>query len=137
MELCSDNLMNIIKQKQIFFRRQETEAMNSIEYFISCEMFKEILECVQYLHESKPPIMHRDLNPKNILIKKIPENDIFLKLCDFDLLKEGDYKTHTRGQGTDKYMAPEVQLGTKYSLKCDIYSLGIVAVQLFQFNVLR
>ena len=63
MELCSDNLMNIINQKKMLFRRQESEAMNSIEYFISCEIFKEILECVQYLHESKPPIMHRDIKP--------------------------------------------------------------------------
>ena len=139
MELCSDNLMNIINQKQIFFRRPETEAMNSIEYFISCEIFKEILECVQYLHESNPPLMHRDVNPKNILIKEIPKNHRFVKLCDFDLVKEADYqtKTQTRGQGTWKYMAQEVQLYSRYSAKCDIYSLGVVALELFQINDLR
>ena len=75
MELCSDNLMNIIIQKQRYFRRQETEAMNSIEYFISCEIFKEILECVQYLHEHN--IMHRDLNLENILVTKTPKNNRF------------------------------------------------------------
>ena len=135
MELCSDNLMNIIKQKQSLFRRPKSEAMNSIEYFISCEIFKEILECVQYLHENN--IMHRDLNPKNILVNKFPKNNRFLKLCDFDLAKEGDYNsvTNTGNQGTFKYMAPEVTRGEKYSAKCDIFSLGEVGYELFDFNV--
>ena len=145
MELCSDNLMNIINQKQRYFRRQESEAMNSIEYFISCEMFKEILECVQYLHESKPPIMHRDINSKNILTNKTPKSHRFLKLCDFDLAKQCDYNTltNTGRQGTLKYMAPEVKRGIKsksglkftYSAKCDVYSLGELASELFDFNV--
>ena len=135
MELCFDNLMNIIKQKLMFFRRQESETMNSIEYFISCEIFKEILECVQYLHENN--IMHRDLKPDNILFNKIPKNHRFFKLCDFDLAKGGGYETltNTGNQGTLKYMAPEVKRGTKYSAKCDIYSLGEIAMELFQFNV--
>ena len=143
MELCSDNLMNIINQKQISFRRQESEAMNSIEYFISCEIFKEILECVQYLHENN--IMHRDLNPKNILINKVPKDHKFLKLCDFDLAKECDYNTvtNTGNLGTFKYMAPEVKRGMKsksglkftYSAKCDVFCLGEIAIELFEFNV--
>ena len=143
MELCFDNLMNIINQKQLLFKRDTSDPMKAIEYFISCEMFKEILECIQYLHEQN--IMHRDLNPKNILINKFPKNHRFVKLCDFDLAKEGDYstKTNTGDQGTYNYMAPEVQFEMKdksigkhkYSAKCDIYSLGKVAIELFHFNV--
>ena len=87
MELCSDNLRNVINEKREYFKRQPNEAMNTIEYYISCQLFKEVLECVQYLHESNPKIMHRDLKPENILITENTNNHRFLKLCDFGLAK--------------------------------------------------
>ena len=91
MELCSDNLKNVIQQKAQYFGRESDEAMNTIEYYISCQLFKEVLECVQYLHESNPKIMHRDLKPENILIAQNSNNHRFLKLCDFGLAKVIDY----------------------------------------------
>ena len=72
MELCSDNLKNIIQQKQQFFRNNSSEPMKPIEYFISCQLFEEVIECVKYLHDSN--IMHRDLKPENILIIKNSDN---------------------------------------------------------------
>ena len=68
MELCSDNLQNIIQQKKSLFRYSDSDPMEPTEYFISCELFKDLLECVQYLHESNPPVIHRDLKPQNILV---------------------------------------------------------------------
>lgn len=38
---------------------------------------------------------------------------------------------HTLGQGTEKYAAPEVFFNNKYDEKCDIYSLGLIAMDLF------
>ncbi|CAG2178831.1 unnamed protein product [Oppiella nova] len=70
MELCSDDLKNILQMKPQFFGRQNGEPMDLYEYFISCELFREILECVQYLHELDPQIIHRDLKPENILIDR-------------------------------------------------------------------
>ena len=67
MELCSDNLKNIIEEKQKCFEKHSKKAMNSIEFYISCQLFRELLECVQYIHGLKPPIIHRDLKPANIL----------------------------------------------------------------------
>ena len=68
-----------------------------------------------------------------------------MKISDFDLAKEGDYRTvtNTGNRGNPQYMAPEVrrriicESGTKftYSAKCDVYCLGELAMQLFQFNV--
>ena len=136
MELCSDNLKNIIQQKTEFFDRRKSETMNSIEYFISCQLFKELLECVQYLHESKPPIIHRDLKTENILIDKSSKNGRFLKLCDFGLAKFDAMTTvtHSQGQGTSPYMAPEVKNGTKYNTKADVYSIGILSRELFNLS---
>ncbi|CAG2173488.1 unnamed protein product [Oppiella nova] len=105
--------------------------MNLIEFFISCQIFKEILECVQYLHELNPPVIHRDLKPDNILLAtpESSEQGRCFKLCDFGLAAVHDIAgaKHTGAVGTLRYMAPEVKLASKYSNMADIYSVGIVA----------
>ena len=134
MELCSDNLKNIIQQKQEFFRKEKSDPFEAIEYFISCQLFEEVVECVKYLHESN--IMHRDLKPDNILVLKNSVNHRFVKLCDFDLAKFSGLTaaSHTN-VGTCKYMAPEVKRGKRYNSKCDIYSLGEITIELFHFDI--
>ncbi|CAG2171090.1 unnamed protein product [Oppiella nova] len=84
--------------------------MDCVEYFISCEIFRQILESVQYLHELDPQIIHRDLKPENILIAKNVRNGRFIKLCDFGLAVEHQKvsQSHTRNVGTFVYMAPEL-----------------------------
>ena len=140
MELCSDNLKNIIEEKSKVFKRQSSEAMNSIEFYISFQLFRELLECVQYIHGLNPPIIHRDLKLANILINFFPMNGHFIKLCDFGLAKEHENSqmSHTVGIGTRKYMAPEVLNGfydkNLYSTKADVYSLGQIAQNLFDFD---
>ena len=133
-ELCSDNLKNIIQQKQLFFRNNSSELMKPIEYFISCQLFEEVLECVIYLHGSN--IMHRDLKPENILIFRNSDNYLSVKICDFDLdefagLSDGN---HSKKIGGNKYIAPEVKEKTIYQINCDVYSLGVIALELFDFG---
>ncbi|CAG2100144.1 unnamed protein product [Medioppia subpectinata] len=138
MEFCSQNLKTIIENKAIVFGRQPEDHMNNVfEYFISCEIFKELLECVQYLHESKPPVIHRDLKPDNILIDPNFRSNRFIKLCDFGLAKENNTNGQTFSNtvvGTSRYMAPEVFSG-KYNHKSDIYSLNIIGGQLFDIDL--
>ena len=136
MELCSHNLKKVIEEKPKCFERQSSEAMNSIEFYISCQLFKELLESVGYLHESNPPIIHRDLKPHNILITEESRNGRFLKLCDFGLATFDSTTTvsHSVGKGTPKYMAPEIYQGF-YNTKADIYSLGVIAQELFDIDI--
>ncbi|CAG2107727.1 unnamed protein product [Medioppia subpectinata] len=96
-------------------------------------MTVELLECIQYLHGLDPPIIHRDIKSHNVLISQ--NNNRFLKLCDFGLATDhrGLSMSHTLGVGTAKYMAPEVGFTTKYDIKVDIYSLGIIGHELFGF----
>ena len=103
MEYCSHNLMEIIKYEDLF-----EPDLNSINYYISCELFKEILECVKYLHSLSPPVIHRDLKPGNILITEKPNNGRYVKLCDFGLsVEHKSYSmTHTKEMGTEGYIAP-------------------------------
>ncbi|CAG2163100.1 unnamed protein product [Oppiella nova] len=142
MELCSQNLRNVIQIKPQVFGRQLGYPMDCVEYFISCEIFRQILESVEYLHELNPQIIHRDLKPDNILISENVKNGRFVKLCDFGLATVHDkrvhYRTtqkHTANVGDIKYMAPEVSQGEKYGHKSDIYSLALIAGELFDVNL--
>ncbi|CAG2175551.1 unnamed protein product, partial [Oppiella nova] len=128
MEYCSQNLMDIIELKPLIFCREPSEPMDCYEYFISCEIFLEILKCVQYLHELKPQIIHRDLKPQNILIAENVRNGRFIKLCDFGLATDhkSESAIHTTRLGTSRYKAPEVDANgdkAKYTTKADIFSL--------------
>ena len=159
MEYCSDNLKNILENKHKIFRRKKEEGMKKLEYYISCKIFIEILEALNYLQEQNPPILHRDIKPENILYTdKGLHTGIFFKLCDFGLAKLYERSTdnivsninlnnlnhinndqssmsisNTIGVGTNKYMAPEVWDG-KYDTKADIYSLSIVGQQIFDLD---
>ncbi|CAG2106395.1 unnamed protein product [Medioppia subpectinata] len=142
MEFCPQSLRSLLTDKPNVFKRQTDDQMNSVfEYFISCEIFKEILECVQYLHESDPPVIHRDLKPDNILITSNIKSNRFIKLCDFGLATDHNIDRHTDSRynhsivGTIKYMSPEVHLGKQYNHKSDIYSLYVIGEELFGIDL--
>jgi len=77
---------------------------------------------ISHLHKLK--IIHRDIKPDNILTTANDE----AKLCDFGLSRFVDHKTST-ACGTPLYSAPEVWL-EEYDSKVDVYSFGIVAIEL-------
>ncbi|CAG2101138.1 unnamed protein product [Medioppia subpectinata] len=138
MEFCPQSLKSLLTDKAIVFKKQPEEQMKVFDYFISCEIFKQILECVQYLHELKPPVIHRDLKPDNMLIDINFRSNRFVKLCDFGLATDHNIDRHTAsryghtsGVGTIKYMSPEVIHCREYNHKSDIYSLCIIGEELF------
>ncbi|XP_047329768.1 probable serine/threonine-protein kinase PBL21 isoform X2 [Impatiens glandulifera] len=87
---------------------------------------------LEYLHckTNRPPIIYRDLKSANILL----DEDFNAKLSDFGLAKLGPVgdKTHvsTRVMGTYGYCAPEYAMSGKLTLKSDIYSFGVVLLEL-------
>lgn len=86
---------------------------------------------LEYLHcRANPPVIFRDLKPANILL----DNDFHAKLSDFGLAKLGPVgdKTHvsTRVMGTYGYCAPEYAMSGKLTMKSDIYSFGVVLLEI-------
>ncbi|KAK6138821.1 hypothetical protein DH2020_027433 [Rehmannia glutinosa] len=86
---------------------------------------------LEYLHcKANPPVIYRDLKSSNILL----DNDFNPKLSDFGLAKLGPVgdNTHvsTRVMGTYGYCAPEYAMSGKLTLKSDIYSFGVVMLEL-------
>eukprot|EP00257_Ricinus_communis_P015020 XP_015572846.1 proline-rich receptor-like protein kinase PERK15 isoform X1 [Ricinus communis] len=83
-----------------------------------------------YLHEEcQPKIIHRDIKAANILI----DDSFEAKVADFGLAKYSlDTDTHvsTRVMGTFGYMAPEYASSGKLTEKSDVFSFGVVLLEL-------
>ncbi|KAG9131741.1 hypothetical protein Leryth_009480 [Lithospermum erythrorhizon] len=86
---------------------------------------------LEYLHGTmNPPIIYRDVKCSNILLGEGYDT----KLSDFGLAKVGPSgdKTHvsTRVMGTYGYCAPDYALTGQLTFKSDIYSFGVVLLEL-------
>ncbi|KAL2345490.1 hypothetical protein Fmac_006775 [Flemingia macrophylla] len=86
---------------------------------------------LSYLHEdSQPCVIHRDFKASNILL----ENNFHAKVADFGLAKQApegrsNYLS-TRVMGTFGYVAPEYAMTGHLLVKSDVYSYGVVLLEL-------
>jgi serine/threonine-protein kinase len=99
---------------------------------------KQICGGLAAAHSQKPPIIHRDIKPQNIVVT-LNESEIVLKLADFGLAKNIDPKLRmVSAAGTLLYMPPE-GFHNYETPASDVYSVGIVLYEMltgrFPFEV--
>ncbi len=79
-------------------------------------------------------VIHRDLKPENIMVRR-GTRGLFVKVLDFGIARmvgEGATRLTVQGAiaGTPRYMAPEQAEGRDIDGRADVYSLGMVLLEL-------
>ncbi|KAI9805653.1 MAG: MAP kinase kinase (MEK) [Piccolia ochrophora] len=84
-----------------------------------------VLGGLTYLY-NEHRIMHRDIKPSNVLVNSRGS----IKLCDFGVSGELVNSIADTFVGTSTYMAPERIQGAQYSVKSDVWSVGLTLMEL-------
>jgi serine/threonine protein kinase/tetratricopeptide (TPR) repeat protein len=99
------------------------EAVSGEPLAVKVELLAQALSAITYLHNNA--ILHRDIKPENLQVI----HNKHLKVLDFGL---SALRISTKERvGTLRYMAPEVLSTGHASPSSDLYSLGVVAYQIF------
>ena len=129
----------------------ETEADGPKPFFplsLKCSILHNVASGITFLHERSPPIIHRDLSARNVLLNAAME----AKVADLGMARIMPRKsgavTLTKAPGAGIYMPPEAleaksekeQERSKYDMSIDIFSFGVVSIftlcQIFPCNLL-
>jgi len=84
-----------------------------------------VLEGLTYLYDVHR-IIHRDIKPSNILCNSRGQ----IKICDFGVSGELINSIADTFVGTSTYMSPERIQGAQYTVKSDVWSMGISLIEL-------
>ncbi|XP_044970356.1 MDIS1-interacting receptor like kinase 2-like [Hordeum vulgare subsp. vulgare] len=115
------NLSEILKDSQ---RAVELDWRRRIHIVL------DVVHALAYMHhDCMSPIVHRDITSNNILL------DLEFRACisDFGTAKilNADGRNLTRLAGTKGYLAPELAYTENVTEKCDVYSYGVLILELF------
>lgn len=105
-----------------------SDASCGLEWATRYQIILGVCEGIHYLHRKR--IIHMDLKPQNILL----DNNMVPRIADFGLsrrLSESKSRAITENMiGTNGYMAPEFIKNGEITFKTDIYSLGVIIMEI-------
>ena len=105
------------------------ETHPSIPLSFKCSFLLDVARGLAYLHNCSPPIIHRDLSAKNVLLN----SSMVCKLADLGvsrmLPRGAQAATMTKAPGTPVFMPPEALAdGSRYNASIDIFSFGVLTM---------
>ena len=115
-----------------------SSAVTPLSFFsmaLKCSVLHNVACGLAYLHERSPPVIHRDLSARNVLL----DSGMVAKIADLGVARivprVRAAATMTKGPGASVYMPPEAYVCaisnaqmSKYDASIDVFSLGIVTI---------
>jgi len=106
-----------------------SDVSRGLEWRKCHQIISGICQGLNYLHENR--IVHLDLKPENVLL----DDNMVPKIIDFGLSRCFEEKQTSKSItsklcGTVGYIAPELYSGNKITMKSDIFSLGIIIIEI-------
>ncbi|KAL5578982.1 hypothetical protein UlMin_011424, partial [Ulmus minor] len=109
----------------------DSEKRSVLDWRTRFNIINGIARGLLYLHEdSRLKIIHRDLKPSNVLL----DQEMVAKISDFGLARifceEQNTANTKRVVGTYGYMAPEYAMEGLFSVKSDVFSFGVILLEI-------
>lgn len=118
--MANGNLLRFLGNKG---RSLKLENLIKFAYYTAAGM-----QCLEAQH-----IMHRDLAARNVLVG----TDYVLKISDFGLARVVESCLHSPRYFSvfpQRWSAPEVLQKKPYSIKCDVWSYGVLLMEIFTYG---
>jgi serine/threonine protein kinase len=129
---------------------QEMHTGRTIKPEVANRLLLRLAEIVAFAHKAEPPIVHGDLKPANVLVRRTPDGRLGLRVIDFGIgglaaaraAQETRKPTRSRpallteavrGAHTPLYASPQQmarRLGERADPRDDVHALGVIWLQL-------